>query len=138
MSLDRRLSSNNFQQRQAGASMPMQNLRPLQAKQLAGDVVSLELSRLEAARQTAHEQIADVSAELAQMERDQLAREIADIESATAALRQAEPALFFGNETMPEVAVRKPRPIWRLIAVLWIVTGLVTAGALVAVATLVG
>ncbi len=65
---------------------------------------------------------------LAQFERDQLARDIADIESATAALRRAEPALESWTKP-PTPAVTKPRPLWLLIGVLWLSTALVTAGA---------
>jgi hypothetical protein len=74
---------------------------------------------------------------LAQFERDQLARDIADIESATAALRRAEPALE--SWTKPQTpAVAKPRPLWLLIGLLWLSTALLTAGAAYAIATLVG
>jgi hypothetical protein len=68
---------------------------------------------------------------------DQLAREIADIEAATAALRKAEPALESWTSA-PATPARKPRPIWLLIGVLWLSTALVTAGAVVAIATLAG
>jgi hypothetical protein len=35
-------------------------------------------------------------------------------------------------------ALRKPRPLWLLIGVLWLSTALVTAGTVVAIATLAG
>jgi hypothetical protein len=74
---------------------------------------------------------------LAQFERDQLARDVADIESATAALRRAEPALE--SWTKPQTpAVTKPRPLWLLIGLLWLSTALLTAGAAYAIVTLVG
>jgi hypothetical protein len=73
---------------------------------------------------------------LADAPNDQLAREIADIEAATAALRRAEPALQ--SWTNAPAAVRKPRPVWLLIGVLWLSTALVTAGAVVAIAAFAG
>jgi hypothetical protein len=74
---------------------------------------------------------------LAQTVRDQIAREVADIEAATAALRRAEPALESWTKE-PADPARKPRPVWLLIGVLWLSTALVTAGAVVAIATLAG
>jgi hypothetical protein len=73
----------------------------------------------------------------AQTVRDQLAREVADIEAATAALRRAEPALESWTKA-PANTGGKPRPVWLLIGVLWLSTALVTAGAVVAIATLAG
>jgi len=73
----------------------------------------------------------------AQGVRDQLAREVAEIEAAIAALRQAEPALESWTQT-PATTTHKPRPVWVLIGFLWLSTALVTAGAVVAIATLAG
>jgi hypothetical protein len=74
---------------------------------------------------------------LAQFERDQLARDIADIESATAALRRAEPALE--SWTKPQTpAAAKTRPLWLLMGLLWLSTALLTVGAAYAIATLAG
>jgi hypothetical protein len=73
----------------------------------------------------------------AQIVRDQLAREVADIEAATAALRKAEPALESWTKA-PASTGGKPRPVWLLIGVLWLSTALVTAGAVVAIASLAG
>jgi hypothetical protein len=97
--------------------------------------ILIEPRDLESARRALAQQSA--AGPLADFERDQLARDIADIESATAALRRAEPALQ--SWTKPQaLAVAKPRPLWRLIALLWISTALVTVGAAYAIATLVG
>ena len=74
---------------------------------------------------------------MAQTVRDQLAREVADIETATAALRKAEPALESWTKA-PANTGGKPRPVWLLIGVLWLSTALVTAGAVVAIASLAG
>jgi hypothetical protein len=74
---------------------------------------------------------------LAQTVRDQLAREVADIEAATAALRRAEPALESWT-TEPVNTGGKPRPVWLLIGVLWLSTALVTVGAVAAIVTLAG
>jgi hypothetical protein len=67
---------------------------------------------------------------------EQLAREVAEIEAATAALRKAEPALQ--SWTKMPATLRKPRPVWLIIGALWLSTALVTAGAVVAIATLAG
>jgi len=78
---------------------------------------------------------------------DQFARDIAEIERATAALRRAEPSLEMwseaGSETRPDdtattLAIRKTRPVWLLIGLLWLSTALVTVGAVAAIARLVG
>ncbi len=74
---------------------------------------------------------------MAQTVRDQLAREVADIETATAVLRRAEPALVSWTKA-PANTGGKPRPVWLLIGVLWLSTALVTAGAVVAIASLAG
>ena len=79
----------------------------------------------------------EVGRALAQMAREQLARDIADIERATAALRRAEPALqSWSKPAMPALA--KPRPLWLLICVLWLSTALVTAGAVAVIAAYAG
>jgi hypothetical protein len=70
-------------------------------------------------------------------EPDQLARDIAAIERATAALRKAEPALESWSDRPPQ-ASHKPRPVWLLVGVLWISTAIVTVGAAVVIAALVG
>ena len=67
---------------------------------------------------------------------EQLVREMAEIESATAALRKAEPALQ--TWTKAPASSRKPRPVWLIIGALWLSTALVTAGAVVAIAILAG
>lgn len=77
---------------------------------------------------------------------DQFARDIAEIERATAALRRAEPSLEMWSETGAEaraddaatLIIRKTRPIWLLIGLLWLSTALVTVGAVAAIARLVG
>jgi hypothetical protein len=68
---------------------------------------------------------------------DQLARDLADIEAATAALVKAEPELESWSKPAMS-AGHKPRPVWLIIGVLWLSTALVTAGAVVAIATLAG
>jgi hypothetical protein len=75
----------------------------------------------------------DAAGALAQFERDQLARDIADIENAAAALRRAEPALR--TWTKPQMpAVSKSRPIWLLICLLWLSTAILTVGTAYAIA----
>ncbi len=77
---------------------------------------------------------------------DQFARDIAEIERATAALRRAEPSLEMWSEAGSEartddaaaLTIRKTRPVWLLIGLLWLSTALVTVGAVAAIARLVG
>jgi hypothetical protein len=97
----------------------------------------LPLQVLPAGHQVDLSQIPQSADALGQTVRDQLAREVADIELATAALRRAEPALESWTKE-PVNAGSKPRPVWVLIGVLWLSTALVTAGAVVAIATLAG
>ena len=70
---------------------------------------------------------------------DQLARDIAQIERAAAALRRAEPAL----EPMPPQAsagIEPPaaRSIWPLVCVIWLTAAMVVSCAIAAVVLLVG
>lgn len=75
---------------------------------------------------------------LAAADRAQLERDIAAIERATAALRRADPALETWTDEPPPMTMRKPRPVWLLIGVLWLSTALVTLGAVFAISALVG
>jgi hypothetical protein len=97
--------------------------------------ILIEPRDLEPARQALMR--TDSSGALAQFERDQLARDIADIESATAALRRAEPALQSWTKPLAPAAL-KSRPLWLLIGLLWLSTALVTVGAAYALAALYG
>jgi hypothetical protein len=72
---------------------------------------------------------------------DEIARDIAEIERAAAVLRQAEPTLEMWTESWPGKAaatLRKPRPVWLLIGLLWLSTALVAAGAVATIAHLAG
>ena len=71
-------------------------------------------------------------------ERDQLARDIAAIERAAAALRKAEPDLRSWTELPTPAPHYKTQPVWLLIGVLWASTALVTLGAVYAISALVG
>jgi hypothetical protein len=70
--------------------------------------------------------------------RDQLARDLADIEAATAALRKAEPGLESWTKIEEPAIAPKPRPVWLLVGALWLSTALVIAVAVVAIANLTG
>jgi hypothetical protein len=74
---------------------------------------------------------------LAAADREQLEREIAAIERATATLRRAEPGLQSWTSP-PATASQQPRPVWLLIGVLWLSTALATLGAVFAISALVG
>jgi hypothetical protein len=80
---------------------------------------------------------ANDSSSLAAADRDQLERDIAAIERASATLRRAEPELESWIDP-PAAAMHKPRPLWLLIGVLWLSTALVTIGAVFAISALVG
>jgi hypothetical protein len=101
--------------------------------QLLSDVdpILIDLRGLETARRSIG------ARSLTPAERAQLAQEIADIENAAAVLRTAQPALRSWNEP-PSPVAPKPRPLWLLIGAVWLSTALVTAGAVVAIATLAG
>ena len=105
------------------------------------------LSELQAFAAALHDSRIGVTAESGPLvPADQLARDIAEIERASAALRKAEPALETWTETpagswsdeAPAAALRKPRPVWLLVGLLWLSTALVTAGAVAAIARLAG
>jgi len=101
------------------------------------DIVALTLPRSEPLPRDDLRDIREDAGAMAQTVRDQLAREVADIEAATATLRKAEPALESWTKA-PASTGGKPRPVWLLIGVLWLSTALVTAGAVVAIASLAG
>jgi hypothetical protein len=98
--------------------------------------ISIERRRAAAGGRRASDNAEDKSA-LRRFEQEQFARDIADIEQATAALRIAEPALVSWTKPVAPV-LPKMRPLWLLIGVLWLSTALVTAGAVVAIASLAG
>ena len=75
---------------------------------------------------------------LNQSAQEQLTRELAEIEIATAALRRGEPALESWSKATATPLTRKPRPVWLIIGVLWLSTAILTAGAVVAIATFAG
>ena len=81
--------------------------------------------------------VGDAFGPVAAADRDQLARDVAAIERASAALRRAEPALQSWTEP-PVTTGQSVRPVWLLIGALWISTALVTFGAVYAISALVG
>ena len=76
---------------------------------------------------------AELGRALAQLAREQLARDLADIERATAALRHAAPALQSWSRP-PSPPLAKTRPLWLLIGALWLSAALVTAGTVAVIA----
>ncbi|HEX3935941.1 MAG TPA: hypothetical protein VHX43_00410 [Xanthobacteraceae bacterium] len=85
---------------------------------------------------------ADASAEdansLTRFEQDQLAREYADIERASVALRLGQPELRSWSTPAPPMTATKPRAFWLLIGILWLSTAVVTMGAVAVIAKLAG
>src|SRR5262245_40189598 len=73
--------------------------------------------------------------ETATIDREEFARAVAEIEQASAALRQAEPALETGAKPRAqEASSRRPRSVWLFVATVWLATALVIAGAVTAIA----
>jgi len=106
-----------------------------------GEAILIEtpgLDELRAGRSSVSQEDLESARALAQLARDQLARDIADIEHASAALRRAEPALESWTGRPSSASAPKTRPLWLLIGVLWVSTALVTAGAVVVIAALAG
>ena len=101
------------------------------------DALLLELREFEKSRPGAAAAAVAADSSQAQIDREQLARDLAEIERATAALRKGEPALESWSSP-PAATPAQPRPLWLLIGVLWLSTALVAAGAVVAIATFVG
>ncbi len=89
-------------------------------------------------RRRATDRVGQDAAALTRFEQEQLAREFADIERASAALRLGEPALQSWTKPSVPAIVKKPRPLWLLIGLLWLSTALITVGAVAAIATLAG
>ncbi len=112
--------------------MSEQVLGSLPSDDSAGQEVLIDLRGVEAARRSAANE-----KPLSPGEREQLARDIADIENAAAALRQGQPALKSWVGPASPV-IPKTRPLWLLIGVLWLSTALVTVGAVVAIHSFVG
>ena len=117
--------------------MLKQYVRSLSPELSDADMAPLAPPRSEPLPRNNLSEIREDAGAMAQTVRDQLAREVADIEIATAALRRAEPALESWTKA-PASSGGKPRPVWLLIGVLWLSTALVTAGAVVAIASLAG
>jgi len=110
---------------------------PFASNRAADDALPNDLREFDVAGPEAANARLDDSPALAPHEREQLARDIADIESAAAVLRKAEPALESWPNP-PTETIGKPRPVWLLVGFLWISTAIVTVGAAVAIAALVG
>jgi hypothetical protein len=103
-----------------------------------GTAAVIESRKLETTRHGNAAPAASDLSTLAPIDREQFARDIAEIERATAALRKGEPALESWTRSPAAATAKPPRPLWLLIGVLWLSTALVAAGAVVAIATLVG
>jgi hypothetical protein len=116
--------------------MPMHHLDARPSGNADGDAVLIE--NMETVRHSTSPEAAADAGALAQIDREQLARDIAEIENATAALRKGEPALESWTNPSPTAIQNPPRPLWILIGVLWLSTALVAVGAVVAIAAFVG
>jgi hypothetical protein len=88
----------------------------------------VEPPRPAVARNRTPRPVANAPAPAAAVDPDELARAVAEIEKASAALRQAEPGLEVG---VPDALPRRSRywSIWLLIGGVWISATLVVAGA---------
>ncbi len=117
--------------------MPKRYLGFLSSEGADRDAVLDDYRGFDAVRRDVTHASADDSGSLAATDLDQLKRDIAEIERASAALRKAEPKLESWTDP-PARTMHRPRPVWLLIGVLWLSTALVTLGAVVAIAALVG
>jgi len=97
----------------------------------------IEPPRPPAARTRASQPVANAPAPAEPVDPDQLARAVAEIEKASAALRQAEPGLEVG---VPDAPLRGSSywSIWLLVGGIWISATLVVAGATGAILYLFG
>jgi hypothetical protein len=68
----------------------------------------------------------------------QIARELAEIERAAAALRRAEPALEIWTAASTDPLVGTPHSVWRSIGLVWFATVTIGGGALAVIAHLAG
>jgi hypothetical protein len=102
------------------------------------DTIFIDVRGLESARRSVAQQDAGEKSPLTAAEREQLAREITDIESAAAVLRKAQPALKSWSRPPAPAPIPKARPLWLLIGFLWLSTALVTAGAAFAIRSFAG
>jgi hypothetical protein len=112
--------------------MSEQVLGALPPQESGGQAVLIDLRGVEAARRSVANETP-----LTPVEREQLARDIADIENAAAALSNGQPALKSWVKPASPV-LPQARPLWLMIGALWLSTALVTAGAVVAIHSLVG
>ncbi len=104
-----------------------------------GDAAMLPATRsADQPRRRATDKIGQDIAALTRFEQEQLAREFADIERASAALRLGEPALQSWSKPSVPATAKRPRPLWLLIGILWLSTAFVAIGAVAAIATLAG
>jgi hypothetical protein len=108
------------------------------ANRSGADAILLDAPGFAPPRRRATDRIAEDAYALTRFEQEQLAREYADIERASAALRFGEPQLQPATRPAAVPAVSKPRPLWLLIGMLWLSTAIVTVGAVAAIATLAG
>lgn len=119
--------------------MPKFDLGDQPSGGLDGDEVLSQIRAFETALRDSADEAADSGSH---GQADQLARDLADIERAAATLRRAQPALQAWSDSKTEdrlaPAMRKPRPVWLLIGLLWLSTALVTVGAVAAIARLAG
>jgi hypothetical protein len=113
------------------------SLGSLPSDQSIDDALVFEPRRAEP-HERAADKIVDGTRALTQFEQDQLAREYADIERASAALRLGQPQLRSWSTPAFPAAAKKPRALWLLIGILWLSTAVITVGAVAAIATLVG
>ena len=68
------------------------------------------------------------------LDREELARAIAEIEQASTALRQLEPTLeSWRPEETTKIQPRNPQSTWLAIAALWMLVALITIGALTSI-----
>jgi len=118
--------------------MSEHSLDSLPANDSSDHALLIEPRAGEPPRRRVTDRIAEDARTLTRFEQDQLAREYADIERASAALRLGEPALRSWTKPAAPAEARKPRPLWLLIGILWLSTALVAVGAVAVIGALAG
>jgi hypothetical protein len=116
--------------------MPQDPPDAVQSGETADEAVSVEFREFDDVRLGLPDET-EADDGRAQTDRELFLQDLVEIERATAALRKGEPALESWSE-LPAATVHKPRPVWLLVGLLWVSTALVTAGAVAAIAALVG
>lgn len=116
--------------------MPDRDLRTLSTNYLKSNVLGSPRAPFQALASDIGRDRGHNSGWVAAADVDQLERDVAAIERASAILRRAKPALQSWAEAAPHPDT--PRSLWQIIGMLWLATALVTVTAMFAIYALAG